>query len=91
MAPAATAPRPHPTALASTPACRLPVLSPRPALLPRSYFLQPKAAVMGHLEEALKGSDAELKKLNASRDALAKRQEGLRAELTELITSLRRT
>lgn len=45
---------------------------------------------MGHLEEALKASDAELKKLGASRDALAKRQEGLRTELTELISSLRR-
>lgn len=32
-----------------------------------SYFLQPKAAIMSHLEEAVKGSDGELKKLNSSR------------------------
>ena len=34
---------------------------------PCSYFLQPKAAIMSHLEEAVKGSDGELKKLNSSR------------------------
>lgn len=64
--------------------------APLPLSPTRSYFLQPKAEVMAHLEAALKGSDAELKKLGTSRDALAKRQEGLKAELTELITSLRR-
>lgn len=45
---------------------------------------------MAHLEEAVKTSDGELKKLGGSRDALAKRQEGLRGELNELIASLRR-
>ncbi|KAI7843153.1 hypothetical protein COHA_003324 [Chlorella ohadii] len=56
----------------------------------KAYFLQPKAAVMSHLEEAVKGSDSELKKLNSSREALAKRQDGLRGELNELISQLRR-
>jgi hypothetical protein len=46
---------------------------------------------MGHLEEAVKASDAELKKVSASREALAKSQESLRKELTELITALRRS
>ena len=45
---------------------------------------------MGHLEESVKASDAELKKMAASREALAKSQESLRGELNELITSLRR-
>lgn len=45
---------------------------------------------MGHLEEAVRGSDGELKQLTASREALAKRQEGLRGDLNELISSLRR-
>jgi hypothetical protein len=46
---------------------------------------------MGHLEEAVKAADAELKKVSASREALAKSQESLRKELTELITALRRS
>lgn len=54
------------------------------------YFLQPKAAIMEHLEEAVKGSDGELKKLSASREAVAKSADGLRGELNELIASLRR-
>ncbi|KAL4430589.1 hypothetical protein ABPG77_005829 [Micractinium sp. CCAP 211/92] len=56
----------------------------------KAYFLQPKAAIMGHLEESVKGSDGELKKLSASREALAKAADGLRSELTELIGSLQR-
>ena len=67
-----------------------PPCPPCPAL-PCSYFLQPKASIMGHLEEAVKASDAELKKVSASREALAKSQESLRKELTELITALRRS
>ena len=71
----------------------LPPRPPPPCLpaLPCSYFLQPKAGIMGHLEEAVKASDGELKKVSASREALAKSQESLRKELTELITALRRS
>ncbi|KAL4858182.1 hypothetical protein ACK3TF_001674 [Chlorella vulgaris] len=56
----------------------------------KAYFLQPKAAIMGQLEEVVKGSDAELKKLSSSREVLSKSTDSLRAELTELITSMRR-
>ncbi|PSC70188.1 prefoldin subunit 1 [Micractinium conductrix] len=56
----------------------------------KAYFLQPKAEVMGHLEEAVKGADGELKKLTANREVVAKAAEGLRGELTELIGQLRR-
>lgn len=56
----------------------------------KAYFLLPKASIMGHLEEAVKGSDGELKKLSGSREALAKSADGLRGELNELISSLRR-
>lgn len=45
---------------------------------------------MEHLEDAVKGSDGELKKLSASKEAIAKAADGLRGELNELIGSLRR-
>ena len=45
---------------------------------------------MGYLEGSVKGSDAEVKRLAASRDALVKSQEGLKAEITELIQARRR-
>lgn len=57
---------------------------------PCRYFLQPKGAIMEHLEDAVKGSDGELKKLSASKEAIAKAADGLRGELNELIGSLRR-
>ncbi|EFN55572.1 hypothetical protein CHLNCDRAFT_134062 [Chlorella variabilis] len=56
----------------------------------KAYFLQPKSAIMGHLEEAVRGSDGELKKLSSSREALAKAADSLRGELTEVVASLRR-
>ncbi|KAL4436924.1 hypothetical protein ABPG75_004063 [Micractinium tetrahymenae] len=56
----------------------------------KAYFLQPKAAIMGHLEEAVKGSDGELRKLSASREAIAKSADSLRSEINELIGALRR-
>jgi hypothetical protein len=67
--------------------CLMPL---RPASWCR-YFLQPKAAVMAQLEETVRGSDAELKKLGSSREALVKATESLRGELTEIISSLRRS
>lgn len=45
---------------------------------------------MGHLKEIVDNSDAELKRTGGARDALAKRQEGLRGELHELIAQLRK-
>lgn len=52
----------HPEAMVtSSPAC------PCRSRADCRYFLQPKAAIMSHLEDAVKGSDSELKKLNSSR------------------------
>ena len=54
------------------------------------YFLQPKGGIMKHVEEVVKASDTDLKRLGTSREALAKTQEGLKKEITELLASLRR-
>ena len=64
---------------------------PPPPPPPRcSYFRQSKATVMERMEEAVRGSDGELKRLAASREALQRTGEGLRSEMQELLASLRR-
>lgn len=44
---------------------------------------------MEHLEGLLRSADGDLKRITAAQEALVKTQEGLKAEITELITTLR--
>jgi hypothetical protein len=56
---------------------------------PCRYFLEPKPALMEHLEEAMRNTDADLKRITATRDAVAKAQAELQGELQELMKTMR--
>jgi prefoldin subunit 1 len=51
----------------------------------KAYFLEPKAAMMAHLQEVVEKADKELKAAAASREGLVAAQEGFAKELNELL------
>jgi chaperonin cofactor prefoldin len=51
----------------------------------KAYFLEPKAAMMSHLQEVVERADRELKAASTSKEGLVAAQEGFAKELNELL------